>query len=307
MDMKILRRNQKSIGLFAKQNRAGYVFVLPIIIGLCILFIPMIFRTFYFSFHEIKMTPEGYRTQPVGFLNYIKLLTQDAWFVRTAVTSLSNVFIDLVSITIFSFFVANLLNQKFVGRGWARVIFFIPVVLGTGIIAKIESGDMMMSMMQQGAMANTGVISSLNIADIRQFFIQSAFDIRLVNIIISSIDRMYSIIISSGVQILIFLTGLHAISPQLYEAAHVEGCSGWEAFWKITLPMISPLILVNGVFTMVDACTKPTNAVMDTVLSQTMMANYSYASAMAILYLAAVGVMMMIIFGSLSKLVFYQN
>lgn len=300
-------KKRKTIGLVRLQNRAGYLFVLPIIIGLVFFFIPVFGKTVFFSFNEVKMVKDGYVTNPIGFLNYISLFSQDSWYIQTALQSILSVFIDFISILFFSFFVAVLLNQKFKGRTIARVIFFLPVVLATGIVSKIESGDLLMSMMQQGAQASVGGINVLSMTDIKQFLLSTAFNPTLINFVVSAIDRMYSIIVSSGVQILIFIAGLQSIPSQLYEAAQVEGCSGWEAFWKITLPMISPLILVNGIYTIIDSCTKSTNTIMDQVLNQTMMANYSYASVMAIVYLGAIAIMMSIIFLVTKKLVFYQN
>ena len=301
--MKLKRK--KSIGLVEKQNAAGYIFVLPIIIGI-VLFIPIFARTVFFSFNQVKMGTDGYTTSFIGLSSYVKLFTQDAWFIQTALSSLGSVLIDFISILVFSFFISVVLNQRFIGRGLARVIFFLPVVLATGIMLKVESGDMLMGMMQQNTAADVGNISG-GMMDIRTFLQSTAFNPTLVQFVVGAIDRVYNIVISSGVQILVFIAGLQSISPQLYEAASVEGCSGWEAFWKITLPMISPLILVNGIYTIIDSSTKSTNTVMDQVLNQTVMGEYSYASAMALVYMAAIIAIIGVLFLMSRKLIFYQN
>lgn len=302
-----MTRNKKTVGLVKKQQRAGYVFVLPIIIGLVLIFAPVMFQTVFFSFNQVKMGANGYFTVPIQFSNYVKLFTQDTWFVQNTISSVKSVITDFICVLIFSFFIATILNHKFKGRTFARVIFFLPVVLSTGIISKLESGDLLMSLMQQSNGASTGIINSMAGMDLTQFLMSTAFSPALINFVIAAISNIYNIVVSSGVQILIFTAGLQSISPQLYEAAHVEGCSGWEAFWKITLPMISPLILVNGIYTIIDSCTKPTNTIMAQVLSQTILANYSYASAMAIVYLILIALVMGILYLISKRYIFYQD
>ena len=100
------------------------------------------------------------------------------------------------------------------------------------------------------------------------------------------IDAIYDIIMASGIQIIVFLTGLQSISPSLYEAADVEGCSAWESFWKITFPMVSPLLLVNCIYTIIDFFMKNDNTVMEhinTVMYGTQM-DFGAASAESWIY-----------------------
>lgn len=183
---------------------------------------------------------------------------------------------------------------------------FLPVVLEVGIVSVVAQGDLVMSLMQSSH-ADTGAISSLGSFDIREFLLSTSMSTGIANFIISAIDRMYTIVVSSGVQILVFLAGLQSVPPQLYESAHVEGCSGWEAFWKITLPMISPLILVNGIYTIVDSSSNSTNQIMSLVVSETETGAYSHASAMAMVYLAAVALIMGLFYIIARRLVFYQD
>ena len=99
------------------------------------------------------------------------------------------------------------------------------------------------------------------------------------------IDAIYDIVMASGIQIIIFLTGLQAISPSLYEAADVEGCTAWESFWKITFPMVSPLLLVSCIYTIIDFFTKNDSPVMDRVYEvMYSMIQYGRASAMSWIY-----------------------
>ena len=290
-----------------KKDQAGFLFVLPVVLGILLVFLPMIAQTVHFSLNKITINPQGFDSEFIGLRQYVMLATQHLWFVQTSIQTFKNILIDLVCITIFSFFVAVLLNQKFKGRTISRMIFFLPVILAGGIIAQLENNDILMNMLHQNTAVDTGEITGAGLQNLYDILISTSLDIGLINIITDIVGRLYSVTLSSGVQILIFLSGLQSIPPSLREAACVEGSSGWEYFWKITFPLISPMIFVNAVYTMIDSSTKATNPIMSTVLHQIVSAEYTVASAMAILYMLVTGVIMLIIFGFAKKLVFYQN
>lgn len=297
---------RKMASLSRKQTRAGYLFVLPVAVGMLLVLVPMLIQTIWFSFCNVEVNTNGYTTSFLGLYQYKQLLTTNAWYLQTAVTSLGQIVLDFFSILVFSFFIGVLLNQNFHGRTAARVIFFLPVILSSGIITTLEAQDTVMSAVSAGAALDIGSSGSA-IMSVEEILYSSVMNYQVADVIISMINGLYTIIVSSGVQILLFLAGLQSIPGHLYEAARVEGASGWEAFWKITLPMISPIILVNGVYTVIDSCTKSTNPVMDQALKDTMMMKYSLASAEAILYLLAVGLIVLAIFGISRRFVFYQE
>ena len=152
-------------------------------------------------------------------------------------------------------FAANLLNQKFKGRTIARVVFFLPVILGAGIVLQMEQTDYIMGQLRSAAVEG-GVLSG---AILRQFLYELRIPETSLDYVMEAVDRIPEIIRASGVQILIFLAGLQSIPRSLYEAADVEGFTGWECFWLITLPMLSPLILTNAIYTIIDSFTTPAN------------------------------------------------
>jgi ABC-type sugar transport system permease subunit len=98
-----------------------------------------------------------------------------------------------------------------------------------------------------------------------------------------------------GVQILIFLAGVQKIGSDLYEAASIDGAGAWEKFWKITLPHLSPLILISGVYTVVDIANYSKGAVNTLINNQIFNAKYlySYASAMAWMYFVVVAALLL--------------
>ena len=122
------------------------------------------------------------------------------------------------------------------------------------------------------------------------------------------IDNIYDVAIASGIQIIIFLSGLQTISTSMYEAADIEGCTKWESLWKITFPMISSIFLVNWIYTIIDFCMRSDNKVIDKI-SEVMIQqiNYGFSSAMSWVYflvvIAIVGVSSLII----SKGVYYYD
>jgi len=156
---------------------------------------------------------------------------------------------------------AVLLNQKMMGRAFFRAVFFVPVILSTGLMESIEAIDISEEVeMGEGEKSATAEIVSA--MDIEVLFSYMKIGTGLVEYVTQLINSIYNIVNRSGVQMLIFLSGLQSISPAIYEACSIDGASGWETFWKVTFPMISPMILVNGVYTIIDSFTSESNLVM---------------------------------------------
>lgn len=107
---------------------------------------------------------------------------------------------------------------------------------------------------------------------------------------------------------LIFLAGLQSISPAIYESCYMEGASAWETFWKITFPMISPMILVNTIYTIIDSFTSADNAVMQTIQTvYNASGRMTESVAMSWIYFLIVILILAVIAGILSAFVFYQR
>jgi ABC-type sugar transport system permease subunit len=129
----------------------------------------------------------------------------------------------------------------------------------------------------------------------------------LVTYVVSIVNDVYNIINYSGVQMLIFLAGLQSISPSIYEACRIDGATGWETFWKVTFPMISPMILVNTVYTVIDSFTSSTNTVMGFIQSYYDSTSQVVSSAMAWVYFIIVLAIVGVVTGLLSAYIFYQR
>ena len=207
---------------------------------------------------------------------------------------------------VFSFLVALILNQKFRGRAVVRAIFFLPVILSSGVILGIEYDNSLLSSLQDTIKKSN---EFANVNDVIEDVL-NALDIGrgLMNTIYTLIDNVYDIAISSGIQIIIFLSGLQTIPQSMYEAADIEGCTSWEKLWKITFPMISPLFLVNWVYTIVDFFMRSDNDVMDKIkTTMVVKLDYGFASAMAWVYFGIVIVIIGVTSYIISKAVYYYE
>src|SRR5690606_28362942 len=189
------------------------------------------------------------------------------------------------------------------GRAVARAIFFLPVILTSGIILAVENNDLLLGIMS-GAIQPDTAAGAVRALELRTLLLETRLHPRFVGYIIDAVDRLYEIVKASGVQILIFLAGLQTISPSLYEASTMEGATGWENFWKITFPMISPLILVNTVYTVINTFTSPDNQMMQTIQSTIFSkSQFGFGSAMAWIYFVSIAIILAVMSGILMKLI----
>lgn len=305
------KKRRKAVSLDRKKARAGWFFVLPFILGFVIIYLPVVFDSIWLTFNHLKISENTLTF--VGLENYSTALFTDPDFVQVLISGLKDLAFDIPAIVIFSLFMAILLNQKMAGRGFFRAIFFIPVILSTGIMTSVEAQNSIGTSMEEGINDGSGVSTSAEIVsalDIQALFANMKVGTELVEYVVAMINDIYDIVNRSGVQMLIFLAGLQSISPAIYESCSIDGATAWETFWKITLPMISPMILVNTVYTIIDALTNGNNIVMSFISSSTETYSSSgggVTSAMSWIYFLIVILILAAISGILSAFVFYQK
>ncbi len=312
----VVKQTRKGASLQAKKARIGWLFVAPFIFGFFLIYLPIIYGSLKYSFNQIDiLSGGGYELVWVGFENYKTALT-DQNFVQALLSSVTGLIIDVPTILLFSLFIAILLNQKMPGRTAFRAIFFIPVLLATGLIASIDASNTLATSMGENGSIDTGTAASgtsssdiVSATDISALFEGMAVGSGLATYVSDMVNQIFNIINRSGVQMLIFLSGLQGISPTIYESCHMEGASAWETFWKITLPMISPMILVNAIYTVIDSFTSSDNKVMSIVTSMYNSAGDGnvISSAMAWMYFLIVIVIVAAVAGIISSVVFYNR
>lgn len=311
------KKRRKVHSLEKKTARGGYLFTLPFILGFVIIYLPVVFESFLYSVTTIERinAGESYQLVWAGLANYREALFSDPNYSQILTAGLRQLVLDVPAILIFSLFIAVLLNQKMVGRAAFRAIFFVPVILSTGLISQIDySNTSLMTYMSDSEGIGTNAAQSTSVAeivsamDIEYLFSNMKIGGGMAKYVSSILNNIYNIVNRSGVQMLIFLAGLQSISPAIYESCNVEGASAWETFWKITFPMISPMILVNFIYTIIDAFTSSTNTVMSYINQVYGEAGKDTLSvAMAWIYFAIVIVAVILAAALMSAFVFYQR
>ncbi len=310
-------KRRKIVSLDRRKARSGWFFILPFLIGFALIYLPMIYESIMLSFHTIGpgVNGSGYTTEFVGWANYNEALFGETGvdFVKTLVSGLQQLAFDIPAILIFSLFMAVMLNQKAAGRGLFRAIFFIPVILSTGIMESIAAKDLMSDYMGSNSGISDGSGGStaeqlVSAVDLQALFANMKVGTEIVEYVTTAVNNIFDIVNRSGVQMLIFLAALQSISPAIYESCKIDGATAWETFWKITFPMISPMILVNGVYTIIDSFTTDSNPVMVYISGIYSEADGNViSSAMAWMYFLIVIVIVAVIASVLSAFVFYQR
>ena len=279
---------KRTIGLVKRRAVYGYIFILPFILGFLFFMVKPLFQSLQMSFSDVIISNHGFELINNHFGNYKHALTVDPDFNRLVIEQITKMIYRSLATIVFSFFVALLLNQKFKGRAAARSVFFLAVILSSCVLVGLEYNNALMaelkSMIEEAGNTNTvtDVLKDILVSNTGGVNGPSS---KLFEKLFDIIDSIYDVAMASGIQIIIFLSGLQNISPSMYEAADMEGCTAWESLWKITVPMISPLMLVCWVYTIVDFFMKTDNEVM-TEISEQMVAklNYGLSSAMAWIY-----------------------
>ncbi len=311
------KRRRKIASLDRRKARAGWWFVLPFLIGILLVYFPIIIDSIRLSFCELKMLSgagASFELKFVGLENYHSALAKDPIYAQTLTSGIWQLILDVPAIVIFSLFMAVLLNQKMFGRAAFRAIFFIPVILATGLIGDIDAGNQLINWHADSSTGiNTGagdnsVSEIVSMADFSRLFQNMQVGSEILGYVVGIINNIFNIINRSGVQMLIFLAGLQSISPAIYESCSIDGASGWETFWKITIPMLSPMILVNTIYTIIDAFTSNSNAVMNYIEKVYNEVDGTVIStAMAWLYFAIVAVIIFVVTTVISGFIFYQK
>lgn len=336
-----------------RKSAWGIIFVIPLVIGFIYFFaIPFVLAVVYsFSYVEKFTGVTGLTTINVGINNYLYVfkdfsisINYEAFtFPELLVKALVEIITDLPVILIFSLIMAVVLNSKFTGRTLVRAIFFMPVIFNSQAVdLAVESRTAMSAIINQ----NTNKIFE-NMFSFKDFLMNANIPIVFVTFLGNASSKIYDIISYSGIQILIFLSAIQSVPRNLYEAAKMEGATQYEMFWKITFPMVSPMLLTTAVYTIVDSYTRSSfikaitkysdakksstkaapgltgaalekykqylavsNSLDDKTAELTelqSLSNYGIGAALSIMYSIMVILIIAIVLGILSKAVFYYD
>lgn len=292
-----------------RRSVTGLLFVMPFVIGLLLFILRPMITSIQMSFSKVNLNGAagGFSMEFVGWANFLQALTIDKDFNRLLTESVRDTLIDGVCIIIFSLIIAVILNRKFPGRGAVRAIFFMPVILASGVVLGMEKSNMLLQGIQDLQSASTNTTITTTVQELLLGALgNTASD--LIQLIMNIINHFYDIVVASSIQTVIFLSALQTINPSIYEAAEMEGCGAWEKLWKITIPLLSPMILVNWIYTIIDRFIRADNQLMTKILDCiTETLDYGFSSAMAWIYclcmVALIGISALII----SRMVYYYE
>lgn len=255
-----------------RRNGAGMLFMAPWITGFFAFVAFPLGYSLYMSFHTVQIRAGGIVHSPVGVQYYREILISDGGILYDDLLPfLRQALIMIVIILLFSLLVSMLLNQRFWGRTFFRVIFFLPVIFSSGLVLN--------ELIVQGE-GSLGFLGGPQTAA----FINTYLPESWARPVHSVLNSFVLVLWYSGVQILIFLAGRQTIPSSVYEAARIDGADPWSMFWKITLPGLAPFISLNLIYTVVDLFTFPTNPIIQKVNTD----NYGFSSALAWIYFAIV-------------------
>ena len=284
-------------GIEARKSRYGFMFILPWLIGFVLFFLIPIIQSFVYSLSTILLTENGIVTEFVGLKNYNYLINEDATYLKMLNTSLVGFLYKLPLILVVSIVLSLVLNQKFKGRVVFRALFFLPVIIATGVVLEL--------IFRTTADSTTalGVSDSITSNMFSVESIMQSLDLpsQIAGYIKTAVSSIFDLIWECGIQIILFIAGLQSIPASIYEASKVEGATKWEEFWFITFPQLSRITLLVSIFTMLEVFADNRNELIGNAYIKMGGGIYDESSAMLWIYFAAVAVIMGILVAAYNK------
>ena len=261
----------------------GTSFVLPWIIGYLVFTVYPIVYSLVLSVSDLDITMDGLSFAFSGIKYYRQALREDTKFSLYLVESVSYILYATPIIIVISLILALMLNGKYRGRTFFRAVFFMPVVIMSGpVISELLSKYRVDFSYSEPSMYNF-LISLPDIFSGPTMFV---------------LENLVLVFWHSGVQILLFLISLQHITPELYEAAAIDGAGSWEKFWKITLPYVSPMVVLSAFYTIIELANDSTNSV-NTYIAERMMdinGYYSFSTAMSWIYTVVLALLLLVLY-----------
>lgn len=297
-----MKHKKASLGLSTRQNLYAYLFLLPWIIGVLVFFLLPMGNTIRYVFYKVTIGVEGLEYEYTGWTNFNTIFVDSPEAIRLIAGSLGNMFLRVIMVLFFSLLMAIILNQKFIGRSFSRMVLALPIIISSGVLLAVFKEDLFaQSAIQQ---ADFTIFQG---EVLRQSMLSLGLSEETITKITGYISQIIDMIWYSGVQLLLFLAALQSIPKQLYEVCAVEGAAPWQTFWLVTLPLLSPFVLLNTFYTVIDYFTDYSNPVMTRVTEYFEKLNYSYSTTLALVYFLIVGIVVALIGLILSRHIFYME
>lgn len=280
--MKLNLSRKKHKGFESRKARYGFYFILPWMIGMLFLFVIPLIKSIWYTFNDVGFADAGgIQTTFTGLYNIKYVFTVDPNYMPNLLESVKQFVLSFPIIVILSFIFALILNQKFHGRTFVRAIFFLPVIVATGVVMKnlnasISGGTTGFESTGGYAVSSidfTGVLSSLSIPQ------------GFIDLISGYVSTVFNLVWKTGIQVILFVSGMQTIPDQLYEVSKIEGATKWEEFWFVTIPLMKNIILLVILYTMVDLFITIDSPVVSQAFNLVNSMAYGLSSAMLWMYI----------------------
>lgn len=293
MKNNLLVEKKKSL-LSKRRESGGYIFILPWFIGALIFFIYPFIQSIYFAFCDLTFSEKGLVKKFTGLENFRVVFFENPEVFQKLVNSVTQMLTELVLIITLSFILSIILNQNFHGKTFARAVFALPLIVSSGVLLSIFKTSIFSQ--SQEAIAETTVFQASGV----QAMLESAgVGQGLINTIVGWVNSLVDMLWKSGVQIIVFLSGIQSIPPSYYEVCDIEGATAWQRFWRVTFPIMMPFCFLNIIYTIIDSFTYQSNPVMLQIMQYFGNLQYAFSNALALAYF----VVIIIIIGIIAKLI----
>ncbi len=294
-----LKKKKKHRGIESLKSTYGRLFVLHWEIGLLLFFVVPLFQSFYYAFCDVSFSGGEYHFSFAGLKNIDYVWNTNADYTNNVTMSFTNILGSLPVIVILSLILALLLNQKFRGRLFFRGLYFLPVIIASGVVIEL------LFMTTSSELSSSGISDSFasDMIKVDDIIAWLSLPVGIGEFFGGLLNDIFNLIWNCGIQIVLFISGMQSIPDSLYEVSKVEGATKWEEFWFITLPMLSRTLVLVIIFTIVELVTAKDNAVMKQAykLMKATAGSYGNASAMLWIYFLIVGAFMAVLMLVLSK------
>lgn len=280
-------KQKKHRGIESMKSWHGRGFVLIWEIGIIFFVLIPAIQSIAYAFSNVTVTDYGLDLDFAGLKNFIYIFKTDPKFLNYATEALTELLYSLPFILVISLIIGIILNGKFKGRLFFRALYFLPVIIATGVVIEWVNKCTTPSLTDAGV-GNT-TTEMIDVSQVMQFL---GLEGKFVDIFQMAISGIFDLVWASGIQIVLVIAGLQSIPDSLYEVSKVEGATKWEEFWFITFPMLSRTVVLIIVFTMVELIIDKTNVVMSYIYTLMATLNYNESSAMLWTYILMAGTLM---------------
>lgn len=252
-----------------RQNKYGYAFMAPWIVGFLLFTLFPFVATIFLSFMNVKKAATGYVLKFSGINNYITAFIKNSDFLPALLSYLKMIIPYTFIVVVLSFIIAYLLNKIKTGKGLLRTIYFLPVIIMSGPVM-----SQLLDVQNAAAEATQKVSGAVDAADqYSNIFIMQmiqSYSAPLATTLAQVFDQLSIILWFTGIPIVLFINGLQKINVSIYEAAKIDSANAWQIMWKITIPMLRQIGMIITIFTVIQLGTyEAINPVYTLILEQT--------------------------------------